>query len=92
MARCAKLQLPVSSSRVRHNGERMPAAVLAPASMWFIVIMLKPAIYTFKKMYISCIYGDWWFYINDFESDKLPLLYQLATQFYVLSDPSRRDV
>ena len=30
----------------RHNGERMPAAVLAPVSMWFIVIMLKPAIYT----------------------------------------------
>ena len=38
-----KLQLPVSSSRVRHNGERVSAAVLAPVPIWLIVIMLKPA-------------------------------------------------
>ena len=45
-AGCVKLQLPASSSRVRHNGERVPAAVLAPVSICFIVILLKSASYT----------------------------------------------
>ena len=38
-----KLQLPASSSRLHHNGEPMPAAVLEPVPIWLIVIMLKPA-------------------------------------------------
>ena len=49
-----KLQVPASSSRVRHNGERMPAAALVPVSIWFIVIMFKPATYTSEKQ--SLIY------------------------------------
>ena len=48
-AGCVKLQLPASSNRVRHNGERVPAAVLVPVSIWFTVIMLKPATYTLQK-------------------------------------------
>ena len=43
---CVELQLPASSSRVGNNREREPAAVLAPVSICFIVIILKPANYT----------------------------------------------
>ena len=48
-AGCVKLQIPASSNRVRRNGERVPVAVLVPVSIWFIVIMLKPATYTSQK-------------------------------------------
>ena len=44
-----KATTPASSNRVRHTGERVPAAVLVPVSIWFIVIMLKPATYTSQK-------------------------------------------
>ena len=59
-AGCVKRQLPASSSRVRHNGQRVPPAVLAPVSICFIVIMLKPATYTPKKQYLVCL---WWLII-----------------------------
>ena len=59
-AGCLKGQLPASSSRVRHNGQRVPPTVLAPVSIWFIVIVLKPATYTSKKQYLICL---WWLMI-----------------------------
>ena len=65
MAGCVKLQLPASSSRVRHNGERMSAAVLMPVSIWFIVIMLKPVTNASKNTLLY-VYGDWWFRIKLF--------------------------
>ena len=55
-----KLQLPASSNRLRHNGERVPAAVLVPVSIWFIVIMLKPANNTSQKHSHICL---WWLMI-----------------------------
>ena len=48
-AGCVKLQHPASSNRVRHNGERVPASVLMPVSIWFIVIVLEPVTYTSQK-------------------------------------------
>ena len=59
-AGCVKRQLPASSSRVRHNGQRVPPAVLAPVSIRFIMIMLKPATYTSTKQYLICL---WWLMI-----------------------------
>ena len=61
MAGCVKLQLPASSSRVCHNGERVPVTILLTVSIWFIVIILRPETYTSEKQYV---YGDWWFHIN----------------------------
>ena len=58
--RCVKPQLLASSICVCHNGEHVPAAVLAPVSIWFIVIMLKPATYTSKKQSLICL---WWLMI-----------------------------
>ena len=48
-ARIFGARLPVPSSHVRHNGERMQTAVLAPVLIRFIVIMLKPPTYITKK-------------------------------------------
>ena len=79
------LQLPASSSRVRHNGEHMPAAVLVSVSIWFLVIMLKPATYTSKDNPIY-VYDDWWFRINAFGRDKSSFLLRLATQFSMPDD------
>ena len=42
-AGCVKLQIPASSRGMHHNGERVPAAVLAPVQIWSNVIMLKTA-------------------------------------------------
>ena len=55
-AGCVKLQLPASSNRVRHNGERVPATVLVPVSIWFIMIMLKPVTYTSQKHSQICLW------------------------------------
>ena len=59
-AGCVKLQLPASSSRVRHNGERVPAAVLAPVSIWFVVETLKLVTYSSPKQFNLCM---WWLVI-----------------------------
>ena len=42
----------------RLNGQRVPPAVLAPVSIWFIVIMLKTATYTSKKQYLIIWIGN----------------------------------
>ena len=56
-----KQQILASRGHVRHNGERIPATVLAPVSIWFIVIMLKPVTYTSKKQsYMFMVIGGWW--------------------------------
>ena len=59
-AGCVKLQLPASSSRVGHNGEHVQAIVLAPVSICFIAIMLKPVTYTSRKQSHICL---WWLMI-----------------------------
>ena len=72
-AGCVKPQLPAPSNRVRHNGKRIPAAVLVPVSIWFIVFMLKPATYASQKHSQICL---WWLLIpqkNYFDSDNVTL-------------------
>ena len=41
------------------------------------------------KNNVLYVYGDWWFHINHFDSDKSLFLHQLATQFYVPDDVPR---
>ena len=48
-AGCVKLKLPASSSRLCHNGNRVPVAVLTPVLLRFVVIMLKPAAHTSRN-------------------------------------------
>ena len=67
---CVKMQLPALSSRVRHNGERVPDAILAPVSIWLIVIMLEAVTYSSPKNNLLYVYGDWWFHINYLDSEK----------------------
>ena len=75
-----KATTPGVKQSFRHNGERVPAAVLVPVSIWFIVIMLKPATYTSQKHShhkhtLWYVYDDWWFHVDYFDSDESLYLY-----------------
>ena len=88
---------PASSSRVRHKGERLPVAVLAPVSIWLIVFMLKPATYTSKMIAYMFMMIDESICIicitkNHSSCINWPQSFTCVTTFLALSDPSRRDV
>ena len=97
MAGCVKLQLPASSSRMRHNGERVPVAVLVAVSICFIVIMLKPVTCTSERQSHVCL---WWLMIpykwfgetNHSSCMNWPHSCTCLTMFLVHSDPSWQDV
>ena len=54
-AGCVELQVLASSSRVRHNGNRVPAATFTPVSIWFTLITLEIAAQT---TYMFMVIGD----------------------------------
>ena len=59
-----KATTPGVNNRVRHNGERVPAAVLVPVSIWFIVLMLGVRLWLRKWIslincqLLDCDYAD----------------------------------
>ena len=92
------IQPPALRSHVRHSRERVPAAVLAPVSIWFIVSMLKPATYvhpkTFSYMFMVIDDSHRFFLIATNHSSCInwPYSFTCLTTFIAHSDPSRQDV
>ena len=86
-AGCVKLQIPASSSRVRHNGERVQAdwRQYRYGSLW-LYLNLQLIHLENTHLYVS---GDWWFHINYSNIDKSLFLHKLATQSYVPDDVTR---
>ena len=78
-------KLPASSHRIRQNGEHVPPSwrQYRYGSLWLCLNLgLIP-----PKNNLIYVYGDWWFHINYFDSEKSFFVYQMATQCYVSDVP-----